>query len=79
MELENISADSDWGSEAAKTNRNNQKIVGELQKQTLKVNNILYFKTSGDLIANIPNPNSGQQAWAGTPYPGTVWSATGGG
>lgn len=39
---------------------------------------IPFFDSESDLNAAIPTPNDGGQAWAGSPYPGTVWSAIGG-
>lgn len=39
---------------------------------------ILWFGTDNELNTTFPNPNDGQQAWVGSPYPGTVWAASGG-
>lgn len=39
---------------------------------------IPWFGTGAQLKAAFPNPKDGEQAWAGTPHPGTVWSASGG-
>lgn len=78
IELDNISTDSDWGDEAVKINTNNQKLVSEIIKAQNLEGFIKYYDTSDMLISTRPNPSNGEQAWAGTPYPGTVWSASSG-
>ena len=78
IELNNISADSDWGNEAGKINSNNQKLVSEIIKAQNSEGFIKYYDTSDILISTRPTPNDGEQAWAGTLYPGTVWSASSG-
>lgn len=35
---------------------------------------IPHFNTESELNASRPNPSNGEQAWVGTPYPGTVWN-----
>ena len=39
---------------------------------------IPWFETETQLNAVFTSPSEGQQAWVGTPYPGTVWSASDG-
>lgn len=39
---------------------------------------IPYFNTEAELNASRPNPSNGEQAWVGTPYPGTVWNVVDG-
>lgn len=39
---------------------------------------IPHFNTEAELNASIPNPSNGEQAWVGTPYPGTVWNVVDG-
>lgn len=39
---------------------------------------IPHFNTEAELNASRPNPSNGEQAWVGTPYPGTVWNVVDG-
>lgn len=78
IELENISTDSNWGVEAPKINTNNQKLVTEIIKAQNGEGLIKYYNTSADLNTLRPNPSNGEQAWVGTPYPGTVWNVVDG-
>ena len=78
IELENIATDSNWGVEAPKINTNNQKLVTEIIKAQNGEGLIKYYNTSTDLNTLRPKPSNGEQAWVGTPYPGTVWNVVDG-
>lgn len=76
MELNKILSDGRWGDMAALVNANFEKIKVELMK--LRFSSILtfckgYFSTEARLVAKYPSGKTGEYAFVGTPWPGTVW------
>lgn len=76
MELNKILSDGRWGDMAALVNANFEKIKVELMK--LRFSAILtfckgYFSTEARLVAKYPSGKTGEYAFVGTPWPGTVW------
>lgn len=76
MELNKILSDSRWGDMAALINTNFEKIRLELMK--LRFASILtfckgYFSTEARFLAKFPTGKTGEYAFVGTPWPGTVY------
>lgn len=76
MELNKILSDSRWGDMAALINTNFEKIKLELMK--LRFASILtfckgYFSTEARFLAKFPTGKTGEYAFVGTPWPGTVY------
>ena len=76
MELNKILSDSRWGDMAALINTNFEKIKLELMK--LRFASILtfckgYFSTESRFLAKFPTGKTGEYAFVGTPWPGTVY------
>lgn len=72
--LSQILADSNWGQESARINQNFQNINTDLEKvksATTKFKG--YFTTEESLKNKFGFPKIGDTAWAGEPYPGTVY------
>lgn len=76
MELNKILSDARWGEMAALINTNFEKISLELMK--LRFASILtfckgYFSTESRFLAKFPRGKTGEYAFVGSPWPGTVY------
>ena len=76
MELNKILSDSRWGEMAALINTNFEKIKLELMK--LRYASILtfckgYFSTEARFLVKFPKGKTGEYAFVGLPWPGTVY------
>ena len=74
MNLNEIKTNARWGDAATDINENFSRTnieVEKLKNSTLRDKG--YFSTDVLLKAAWPSPVRGDFAWAGSPYPGTVW------
>lgn len=79
MDLNKILSTGRWGDMAALVNTNFEKIRIELMK--LRHGSILtfckgYFSTEERFLAKFPTGKTGEYAFVGSPWPGTVWEWT---
>ena len=74
MNLITISTNTSWGNSAADLNENFSRANIEIEKLKLATVSFKgYFADSSSLTAAVPLPVPGDYAWAGTPFPGTVY------
>ncbi|GAB6010793.1 hypothetical protein, partial [Viscerimonas tarda] len=74
MNLKTIQVGGIWGDAAANINDNFSQTNVEVEKlKNATTKGKGYFADVESLIAAFPNPKAGESAWAGTPYPGTVY------
>ena len=74
MDLLAIGSNATWGNSAADLNENFSRTNVEIEKlRNASFRNKGYFSTEVLLKAAWPSPLKGDFAWAGSPYPGTVW------
>ena len=74
MNLNEIKTNAKWGDAAADINENFSRTnieVEKLKNSTMRDKG--YFSTESLLKGAHPLPVLGDFAWAGSPYPGTVW------
>ena len=74
MDLKAINGSGIWGTAAADINDNFSRTNIEVEKlKVATINHKGYFTDLPSLKAAVPSPKPGDSAWAGTPYPGTVY------
>ena len=74
MNLVTLSTDGQWGGAADDVNENFSRVNMEVERlRNATVNNKGYFTDVSLLIAAWPSPSAGDFAWAGSPFPGTVY------
>ena len=74
MELRTVRTDASWGNSAADLNENFSRTNIEIEKlKLLSVAFKGYFTDSASLGSAVPSPVPGDYAWAGSPFPGTVY------
>ena len=74
MNLNNIPSTGKWSDSAAGINENFNRTGIEIEKlRNTTFRDKGYFSSEALLIAAWPFPVVGDKAWAGSPYPGTVW------
>jgi hypothetical protein len=74
MDLINIQTGGTWGGAATGINENFSRTnieVEKLKNATIRFKG--YFSGPTELNATWPSPVVGDSAWAGSPYPGTVY------
>ncbi|MDH8702369.1 hypothetical protein M2138_001731 [Dysgonomonadaceae bacterium PH5-43] len=74
MDLNNIPSTGKWSEASAGINENFNKANIEIEKlKNTSVRDKGYFSSEALLKAAWPSPVVGDKAWAGSPYPGTVY------
>ena len=74
MDLNNIPSTGKWSDSSAAINENFGKTNVEIEKlKDATTKDKGYFSTETALKAAWPSPSAGDTAWAGSPYPGTVY------
>ena len=74
MDLNNIPSSGAWSGAAAGINENFNRTSIEIEKlRNATQRDKGYFSSEALLIAAWPFPVVGDKAWAGSPYPGTVF------
>ena len=74
MDLNDITPTGPWSDAAGDINENFSKTNVEIEKlKTSTIRDKGYFQTEAALKVAWPDPVAGDTAWAGTPYPGTVY------
>jgi DNA-binding protein H-NS len=74
MNLNEIRTNGKWGDAATNINENFSRTNVEIEKMKNRtIRDKGYFSTEALLKAAWPSPVRGDFAWAGSPYPGTVW------